>query len=145
MSLFSAMDVTASGLTVQRLRMDVISQNVANVNTTRTENGDPYKRKVLLVAEAKPSFQQVLQNQISQQEELSGVKATAMVEDQRPFVKVYDPGHPDADAKGYVNMPNVNIIEEMTNMISATRSYEANVTVLNGTKGMAMKALEIGK
>lgn len=145
MSIFSTMDVTASGLTVQRLRMDVISQNVANVNTTRTESGDPYKRKVILVEEATPSFQEVLQSQMTNQPTTSGVKATAIVEDSRPFVKVYDPGHPDANAEGYVNMPNVNIIEEMTNMISASRAYEANVTVLNGTKGMAMKALEIGK
>lgn len=145
MSVFDSMNVTASGLTAQRLRMDLISQNMANVNTTRTESGGPYRRKVLLVSEAKPSFKDVFNNVMGESQQMAGVKVTDIVEDQRSFVKVYDPGHPDANSEGYVNMPNVNVIEEMTNMISASRSYEANVTVMNGTKGMAMKALEIGK
>lgn len=145
MSVFDSMNVTASGLTAQRLRMDLISQNMANVNTTRTENGGPYRRKVLLVSEAKPSFKDVFNNVMGENQQMAGVKVTDIVDDQRSFVKVYNPGHPDANSEGYVNMPNVNVIEEMTNMISASRSYEANVTVMNGTKGMAMKALEIGK
>lgn len=145
MSFFNSMNISASGLTAQRLRMDIISQNVANANTTRTENGTPYRRKVLQISEAPPSFGEVFNQQLSKLNTASGVKATAIVDDERPFVKVYEPGHPDADKEGYVNMPNVNIIEEMTNMISASRAYEANVTVMNGTKNMAMKALEIGK
>lgn len=146
MSVFDSMNVTASGLTMQRLRMDVISQNLSNVSTTKTADGTPYKRKVLLIEEQKQgSFADVLANQFDKNGINSGVKVTKIVEDNRAFNKVYDPGHPDADDKGYVSMPNVNVIEEMVNMISASRSYEANVTCLNGTKSMGMKAIDIGK
>ncbi|WP_058485149.1 flagellar basal body rod protein FlgC [Defluviitalea phaphyphila] len=145
MSFFNAMNISASGLTAQRLRMDVISQNIANVNTTRTESGEPYRRKTVLFEEKKDyvSFDSILKNQINSFNG-SGVRVTDIVEDDSDFQLVYDPEHPDADENGYVRMPNVNIIEEMVNMISANRSYEANVTAMNTNKSMALKALEIG-
>jgi flagellar basal-body rod protein FlgC len=140
------MNVSASGLTAQRLRMDIISQNIANINTTRTENGEPYRRKTVLFEERKEQvpFSTVLKNSIEQHNS-SGVRVSAIVEDNSDFQTVYDPEHPDADENGYVRMPNVNIIEEMVNMISANRSYEANVTAINTNKSMALKALEIGR
>lgn len=146
MSIFGAMNSSASGLTMQRLRMDLISQNIANVDTTKTKNGMPYRRKVMLVEEkSSNSFADIFAKTVNGSSEGSGVKVSKIVEDKRPFNKVYNPGHPDADKDGYVNMPNVNVVEEMVNMISASRSYEANVTAINSTKSMAMKALEIGK
>ncbi|NLK20753.1 MAG: flagellar basal body rod protein FlgC [Epulopiscium sp.] len=146
MSFFNAMDTSASGLTAQRLRMDIISQNIANVNTTRTENGQPYKRKTVLFEERsnKASFSTVLKNNIEQYS-TSGVRVAGVVEDNKDLKLVYEPEHPDADENGYVRMPNVNIIEEMVNMISANRSFEANVTAMNTNKSMALKALEIGR
>ena len=146
MSFFNAMDTSASGLTAQRLRMDIISQNIANVNTTRTENGQPYKRKTVLFEERsnKASFSTVLKNNIEQYS-TSGVRVAGVVEDNKYLKLVYEPEHPDADENGYVRMPNVNIIEEMVNMISANRSFEANVTAMNTNKSMALKALEIGR
>ncbi len=147
MSFFKALDVGASGLTAQRLRMDTISQNIANVNTTRTENGTPYRRKDVVFEERKntDSFSTYLSNAKDGLDGGNGVRVTKIVEDTSEFKKVYDPGHPDADQDGYVSMPNVDVVTEMVNMISATRSYEANVTSINATKSMAMKALEIGK
>lgn len=143
MSFFNSMDTAASGLTAQRLRLDVISQNLANVDTTRTEAGGPYKRKGVILESIEAPFNQVL-GQYKKQGS-SGVRVTQIVEDEKPFPMVYNPTHPDADANGYVQMPNVNGIEEMVNMISASRSYEANVTAFNAMKAMASKALEIGK
>lgn len=147
MSFFNSIDTSASGLTAQRLRLDIISQNIANANTTRTENGGPYRRKMVLFKEKQGSlsFQHYLSENQKKFLTSNGVEATKIVEDQRAFKKVYDPAHPDADAQGYVNTPNVNIVEEMVDMISATRSYEANVTAMNAAKSMAMKALEIGR
>ncbi len=146
MSFFNAIDVSASGLTAQRLRMDVIAQNIANASTTRGENGLPYRRKEVIFEErAKAPFSQYLTAESRRLFQGKGVRVTGIVEDMTPFKKVYDPGHPDADAEGYVQMPNVDIVTEMVNMISATRSYEANVTSINATKSMAMKALEIGR
>ncbi|MCT4596343.1 MAG: flagellar basal body rod protein FlgC [Vallitalea sp.] len=145
MSFFSSMNVSATGLTAQRLRMDVISQNIANVNTTKTKNGGPYKRKVLLFEEQKGNeFQNMLDNSLESYAS-SGVKISKIIEDTKPLKKIYDPSHPEADKSGYVLLPNVDTVEEMVNMISANRSYEANVTALNAAKSMAMKALEIGK
>ncbi|MGE5632258.1 MAG: flagellar basal body rod protein FlgC [Caulobacteraceae bacterium] len=146
MSFFNSINISASGLTAERLRMDVISKNIANVNTTRTANGTPYRRQVVVFQEGEKQapFSQYL-NDASKQFVGSGVKAVAIAEDQTPFKMVYDPGHPDADEKGYVKMPNVDIMTEMVNMISSSRAYEANVTAINSTKSMAMKALEIGK
>ncbi len=147
MSLFKSIDISASGLTAQRLRMDTISQNIANVNTTRTPNGGPYRRKIVLFEsrEAEERFTGALKTAIRQQQVGNGVRVTKIAEDQSPFKMAYDPNHPDANAEGYVMMPNVNIVTEMVNMISATRAYEANVTAANASKDIALKALEIGR
>ncbi|GMQ65040.1 flagellar basal body rod protein FlgC [Vallitalea maricola] len=145
MSFFNSMNVSATGLTAQRLRMDIISQNIANVNTTKTKDGGPYKRKVLLFEEQKSNnFSSILNDSIDNYT-ASGVKVSKIIEDTKPLKRVYDPSHPEAGKDGYVLMPNVNTIEEMVNMISANRSYEANVTAMNAAKSMAMKSLEIGK
>lgn len=147
MGFFSALQSSASALTAQRLRMDIISENIANVNTTRTENGTPYQRKtVIFEARNKNTpFSSYLSNASQKLIKDGGVRVSAIIEDQTPFKSIYDPGHPDADENGMVQMPNVDIVAEMVNMISATRSYEANITAINTTKAMASKALEIGK
>ena len=230
MGYFGALDISASGLTAQRLRMDTISQNIANVNTTRTASGGPYRRKVTLYEErvSPAEFGGYLSGaanywggeyatgdalgdihiggevnaghgqsgnnsgagagaggEVDARGGLRygnagpggapghtglnvggvslhayglesgarpsagfaglGVRVAGIYEDSAPFKKVYDPGHPDADADGYVSLPNVDVVTEMVNMISASRSYEANVTAINATKGMATKALEIGR
>ena len=140
---FLGFDVIASGLTAQRLRMDVISGNMANVETTRTPEGGPYKRKVVL-------FQESLNNAIAgpfgpggSGTQPSGVKVSGIVEGTEPTRTIYAPQHPDADENGYVEMPNVNIVHEMTDMISATRAYEANLMTMNLAKSMYMKTLDI--
>lgn len=146
MGFFDSMDISASGLTAQRLRMDVISNNIANVNTTRTDEGGPYRRERVVFQENSEgsSFGEILSS-FSENRPERGVKVVAIEKDPAPFKLVYDPTHPDADASGYVRMPNVNIVTEMVDMISATRSYEANVTAINSAKSMISKALEIGK
>jgi len=123
MGYFTSLDISASALTAQRLRMDTISQNIANANTTRTENGQPYRRKTVLFEEKSStgSFSEYLENSIRGKTAGAGVRGTGIVEDRSPFKRVYDPGHPDADEEGYVLMPNVDVITEMVNMISATR------------------------
>lgn len=146
LGLFDSINISASGLTAERLRMDIISQNIANANTTRTSNGLPYRRKMVIFKEAdieKPfsSYLSIAQGNVKK----SGVKVSGIIEDKSEFKLVYSPGHPDADENGYVKMPNVDIMVEMVNMISATRAYEANVTSINSTKSMVMKALEIGR
>lgn len=145
MSAMNGMNVSASGMTAQRLRMDIISQNIANVNTTRDEHGKAYQRKAVVFAEKNMTpFGEVLLNTVGTVG--NGVKVTKIVaDDKTPMKKVYDPAHPDADEEGYVTFPNVNVVQEMTDMISATRSYEANVTAFNATKNMALKGLEVGK
>lgn len=147
MGYFGALDIGASALTAQRLRMDTISQNIANANTTRTENGTPYRRRIVVFEEKSQSkpFSEYLTDSSKEQFTGNGVKVAKIVEDNSPLKRVYDPGNPDADKDGYVQMPNVDTITEMVNMISATRAYEANVTSINTTKSMAMKALEIGR
>ncbi len=145
MSLFNALDISATGMTAQRLRTDIISQNVANVNTTRDSNGNVYKRKTVVFEEKDvTSFSDVFL--MTRGTVANGVKATKIVEDdQTAMRKVYDPSHPDADEQGYVTYPNVNTVTEMTNLIDATRSYEANVTAFNASKAMSQKALELMK
>lgn len=145
MSVMGGMNISASGMTAQRLRLDVISQNIANVNTTRDENGNPYRRKSVVFAEKDMTpFSDVLLRTAGNVG--SGVKVTQITEDTHTdFRRVYDPSHPDSDEEGYVNYPNVNIVQEMTDMIDASRAYEANVTAFNATKSMAMKGLEVGK
>lgn len=144
MNFLNNMDISATGLSAQRLRMNLISSNLANVNTTRTENGEPYKRKDAVFESMESSdFEVVLNDQIDTASK--GVKVASIVEDEKPFVEKYDPNHPDADENGYVRLPNVNIVEEMVNMISASRSFEANATAISTTKDMAMAALKIGE
>lgn len=146
MSFFNALNTSATALTAQRLRMDVISENLANSDTTKTENGTPYKRKTVLFQEinSRSAFDTYL-NRAMNSSAGYGVRVTKIVEDDRPGNKVYEPGHPDADKDGYVIQPNVNVVEEMINMISANRSYEANITAINTTKSMIAKTLEFGK
>lgn len=144
MSVFGAMDMSATGMTAQQVRMDTIAGNIANVNTTRDKNGNVYKRKTVLFEEKSyPTFDESLS--LANVHIGKGVKVTRIVEDESQGNMVYDPSHPDANEDGYVIYPNVNTVTEMTNMIDATRAYEANVTVLNSTKGMALKALNIGE
>ena len=140
MAFLSSLDISASALTAQRMRMDVISENIANADTTRTANGEPYRRRVAVMAEQPLTFSSVLRKATG-----GGVEVTQIMEDMSDFNYVYDPDHPDADANGYVAKPNVDTTEEIIDMMSATRSYEANVTALNATKSIAMKALEIGR
>ncbi|HXE71864.1 MAG TPA: flagellar basal body rod protein FlgC [Candidatus Nitrosotenuis sp.] len=154
MKFFQTFDIAASGMTAERFRMDVISNNIANANTSNTLAGTPYRRQVAMVT---PQQQAEFESEfaaVSFEDEESGfsgrgVKVAGVAEDQSDFRWVYDPGNPmaqkDGPHKGYVAMPNVNIITEMTSMIAASRGYEANATVVEAAKGMAMKALEIGK
>lgn len=140
---FNTLRISSSGLSAERLRMDTIASNIANATTTRGENGQPYIRKIAV-------FQENLDKELNSstgkmEDKLLGVKAVGIVDDKSPLRKVYDPTNPDADKDGYVTMPNVNIMNEMADMISATRAYEANVSAMNSEKGMFMKALEIGK
>ncbi|MGO4543870.1 flagellar basal body rod protein FlgC [Paenibacillus sp. 2TAB23] len=149
MKLSTGFDVSASALSAQRLRMDVISSNIANAEVTRGSfvNGQfqPYKRKMVVMEPLQQSFSSVLSQQMSGNSTAQGVKVTRIKEDQSPNKLIYNPTHPDADANGYVNMPNVDVTKEMVDMIAATRSYEANVTALNASKAMFVKALEIGR
>lgn len=146
MSLFSALDINASGLTAQRWRIEVISSNLANANTTRTADGGPYRREELVLESApvNASFSDALNQEVAQPGEM-GVEITGIYESSDPFVRRYEPSHPDADAEGYVLYPNVSPVEEMVNMLSATRSFEANVQSMNAIKELARKSLEIGK
>jgi flagellar basal-body rod protein FlgC len=149
MRLTNGFDISSSALTAQRLRMDVISSNIANADTSRAKyvNGKwvPYQRKLVsFETKSQPSFAQALQGAMADGTG-EGVRVSKIIEDQTPVKLVYNPTHPDADANGYVAMPNVDIAKEMVDMISATRSYEANVTALNATKAMITKALEIGR
>jgi flagellar basal-body rod protein FlgC len=150
MGLTSAIRTTASGLTAQRLRMDIISNNLANANSTRTAEGGAYKRQT-------PVFEPILRSktlfglagfggpQPTAEDLAGGVRVTSVTQDNRQGKLSYEPGHPDANADGYVEYPNVNVVSEMTDMISATRGYEANVTAMQALKSMALKALELGR
>lgn len=145
MDFFSSMDVSSSALTAGRTRMNLISSNLANANATRTPEGGPYKRKDAVFAAtpiANP-FNRVLDGATAQQ--VRKVEVSEIVEDQNPPRLQYDPSHPDANPQGYVAMPNVNVVEEMADMVGATRAYEANVTAVQAAKSMAMKTLEIGR
>ncbi len=144
MGLFTSFDISASGMTAQRLRSDTISQNLANIDTTRTADGKPYIRKTVMFQEKRSSgFDGILQTTIGRIGH--GVKVTSIVNDTSTAMnKVYDPSHPDADENGYVLYPNVNTVTEMTNLISASRSYEANVTAFNASKSMATSGLNLG-
>ncbi len=145
MDLYDALHTSSTGLAAQRLRMNLISANLANVNTTRTPEGGPYRRKeVVFEARSRAkSFRDVLQSRQNRQP--ADVQASRIIEDQRTPIVKFAPHHPDADEKGYVALPHINVMEEMVNMISATRSYEANITAVRAAKDMALKALEIGR
>ncbi len=150
MPISNSLHISASGLTAERLRLDVISNNIANANTTRTANGQPYRRQeVVFAAREDTPFSTMLANARCGSKTNSagkGVNVISVQPDmQRDFKMVYEPGHPDADARGYVRMPNVEPITEMVDMISATRSYEAGITAINSAKQMEQKALEIGR
>lgn len=149
MSMFLGIDTSASGLTAERLRMDVISNNIANANTTRTDKGGAFHRRYVVFNQRErnaKSFEKVLQKTVGKNKKIGeGVRAVAILEDPDQGPLVYDPGHPDANADGYVEKPNVNIVTEMVDMITAHRAYEANSTVINAAKAMALKTLEIGK
>lgn len=149
MRLTNGFDISSSALTAQRFRMDVISSNIANADSTRGKlvNGKwvPYQRKLVsMESREQTPFSQVLQSTM-QGFQGEGVKVSKVTEDQSPFKLVYNPSHPDADQNGYVQLPNVDVLKEMVDLMSATRSYEANVTTLNATKAMVSKALEIGR
>lgn len=164
--LFSGLSISASGMRAERIRQDVISTNLANAETTRSDKGGPYRRQFVVVKAAaderstslltantadmsgdttQPDHLATSSTGLPRDERFSGggVAVTEIREDSRPPKLVYDPSHPDADAKGYVAMPNVNVVEEMTDMISATRAYEANVTAFNATKGMLAQGLQL--
>ena len=148
MGVFNSFSVNASGLTAERYRMDIISQNVANANTTRTEEGTPYRRKIVKFEERSTdatSFGTIFRRARGM-DVGNGVKATGVFEDySTDLTMVYDPSHPDADENGYVYYPNVNIVTEMTNMIDASRAYEANATAFEASKSMAERGLRIGQ
>ena len=147
MGFLDTLNVSASGMTAERLRMDVIANNLANANTTRTDEGGPYRRKMVIFAPGGgDSFADALAGaQGDGGSAGSGVQVQGIVPDNSPLKRIYEPGHPDADAQGYVSMPNVDTVTEMVDMMSATRAYEADVTAVNAVKAMAQKALDIGK
>ena len=145
MDFFNSIQTSASGLSAQRLRMNLISGNLANVNTTHTEQGGPYRRKeaIFSAQSINSTFNKILTDR--QKSQFTGVRVDRVYEDLAPPVMKYEPSHPDANEKGYVAMPNINPMEEMVNMISATRGFEANVTAIKAAKDMALKALQIGR
>lgn len=146
MGLFQAFDISASGMTAERFRMDTIAQNIANVNTTRTEDGTPYRRKIVTFAEKSVTPFSTYYESARARAVGNGVKVTSVTEDtETDFKMEYDPSHPDADENGYVYLPNVNTVTEMTNLIDATRAYEANTTAFEVTKSMVQAALSIGQ
>lgn len=145
MSFLKSMDISASALTATRLRMDIIAENMANSNTTRTESGDPYRRQYVVFQQrqADNDFASLLSrtgNAVG-----AGVRVTMIGQDDSDYKLDYNPNHPDADEDGYVRMPNVDVVQEMVDMMSAYRAYEANITALNTFKDMAVKTLEIGR
>jgi flagellar basal-body rod protein FlgC len=156
MGFMDSLNLSASGMTAERLRMDVISNNLANVNTTRTPQGGPFRRKEVELSEGDGSFNDTLEG-LSQGDGigavtnsmdgsgLGGVKVTGIISDNSPFVMEKDPGSPDADKNGWVKKPNINVVTEMVDMMSASRAYEADVSAVDAAKGMAEKALAIGK
>mgnify|MGYP003995940661 FL=1 len=143
MDLIPGLQSSASALHAERIRMEVISQNIANANTTKAENGEPYRRQLV-------HFESILRKQMGQpnnvvSNNLSQVEATKIIEDSRPFREVYQPGHPDASKDGMVQYPNVHIHEEMADMISASRAYEANMAVIRTSRTLAMQTINMGK
>ncbi len=146
MSLLDTMEISSSGLSAQRTRMKTISSNIANINTTRTPGGGAYRRKEAIFA-AMPPHKSFHEELISQEKDDGArhVKVVGIVEDSRPPKMKFDPNHPDANEEGYVELPNVDLVEEVTNMMIAKRSFEANIASINATKNMILRSLEIGK
>jgi flagellar basal-body rod protein FlgC len=145
MGLFDSININASALTAEKTRIDIISKNIANANTTRSTGGLPYRRQMVVFEESKKTNFASYLNKYTKEFNGKGVKISKIVEDDSPFKLKYEPGHPDADENGYVMMPNVDVIKEMVDLIDAQRAYEANITAINTTKTMMMNALEIGK
>jgi len=148
MGMFDALNVSATGLTAERLRMDVTAENLANAQTTRGADGQPYRRKEVVLSEvASGGFGSQLAKAVgagsAAGSQPGGVEVSGITQDATPGKLVYDPGHPDADAKGYVRMPNVDTVAEMVDLISASRAYEANVTAMNAAKQMFSKTLDL--
>ncbi|MDD2556441.1 MAG: flagellar basal body rod protein FlgC [Syntrophaceticus sp.] len=152
MGMFTGIEISSSALTAQRLRMDIISNNIANQGTTRSGQLDadgmplPHRRE-FPVFEAGVSFSSYLKESGAglETDNKPGVRVTAILEDNAPFPLIYNPGHPDADADGYVRMPNVDVMQEMVDMIGASRAYEASISALNASKDMSIRAIEIGR
>ncbi|MCI9620367.1 MAG: flagellar basal body rod protein FlgC [Dorea sp.] len=149
MSFLSSFDISASGMTAERQRLDIASENIANSNTTRTASGEgPYRRKMVVLQEVPStttSFRSRFNSLLNRTASKGGVRVTEIVEDQRDLQPVYNPDHPDANEEGYVMMPNVDLVKETVDGMSATRSYEANITAFNAMKLMAQRAIDIGK
>ena len=143
MDILNSFKISSSALKAQSIRLNTISSNLANIETTSTPEGGPYKKKSVYFQSTPLSFKEQLDDQVKGN--LQGVEVTKIIEDNTPAKKVYNPSHPDADENGYVEMPNISVLEEMVDMMSATRSYQANVTAIKSAKRMALKALEIGR
>ena len=146
MNILSAMETSSSGMAAQRYRMNVISANIANAQTTRTPEGGPYRRREVIFGAlpAQRTFEEELRGHVKPDDPLHA-KVLGVAVDERPPILKYDPAHPDSNEEGYVAMPNIDPMEEMVNMMLATRSYQANVAAFNATKSMALRALEIGR
>lgn len=144
MGLFDSINISSSALTAEKTRIDIINKNMANANTTRTSGGTPYRRQMVVFEENKDKFSNYLKKHTNKFNG-KGVKISEIVQDETEFKMVYEPGHPDANEYGYVMLPNVEMVKEMVDMIDAQRAYEANITAMNGTKAMMMKALDIGR
>ncbi|EOS74627.1 flagellar basal-body rod protein FlgC [Dorea sp. 5-2] len=146
MSFLSSFDISASGMTAERQRLDIASENIANSETTRTASGGTYRRKMVVLEEVpSTSFRTKFNRLLNRTASKGGVKVTEIVEDQRDLNPVYNPDHPDANEEGYVMMPNVDLVKETVDGMAATRAYEANITAFNAMKLMAQRALDIGK
>jgi len=145
MSFLSSFNISGSGMTAQKYRLDIVAQNIANAQVTRTEDGQPYRRKMTVLSSVNTgTFLDALKTATGVFQK-AGVQVEAVIEDESALVPVYDPTHPDANAEGYVMYPNVNTAQEMTDAMGASRAYEANVTAFNATKSIVLKALEIGR
>ena len=143
MDIFATMKISASALKAQRIRLNAISSNIANIETTRTPDGGPYRKREVVFKSTQQDFASTLDNHL--RDAVHGVKVTHIQASSLPPRMVYDPSHPDANADGQVAMPNISLVEETADMMSASRAYEANVTVIKSAKRMALKALEIGR
>lgn len=142
MAFLSGLNISASGLTAQRMRLDVAAENLANMNTTRTEEGGPYLRKMVVF---QPITSSSFSDAFNNARQGAGVVVSEIIEDDSAFKTLYDPTHPDANEEGYVDMPNISNLQETTDAMAATRAYEANVTAFNALKAMASKGLEVGQ